>query len=254
MGLLAKYRVLISGVFSPIAAVFLYAIVYGTLTAHSKDVEQDWLFRLSAATCAMVLPFVLTLVLALRDSRFRSLSLSARVGLAFAILSLGLAWRPVHDGILRSRQTQNMALHDVAAPPFETPDLNGQTQRLADQKGKVVLINIWATWCGPCRIEMPKLDQLYQTRKQQGFVVFGLSDEDVAVQQKFLQRVPVAYPLLTVSPGVPHFYRDISRYPAIFLIDRQGRLQPAPGPEQPFDKVESAVDTLLHNPQAATPH
>jgi peroxiredoxin len=74
-----------------------------------------------------------------------------------------------------------------------------------------------------------------------------LSDEDADLQRKFAQQVPVSYPLLTHSGQVPSFYRDIARYPAIFLIDRQGRLQPAPGPDQPFEKVEAAVDALLKN-------
>ena len=92
---------------------------------------------------------------------------------------------------------------------------------------------------------MPKLDRLYQQRKGQGFIVFGLSDEGIPVQQKFLEQVPVSYPLLTLSGEVPNLYRDIARYPAIFLIDRKGQLQPAPGPDQSFEKVEAAVDGLL---------
>lgn len=138
-------------------------------------------------------------------------------------------------------------MRDVAAPPFDTPDLLGKAQRLADQRGKVVLVNIWATWCGPCREEMPKLDRLYRERQDRGFIVFGLSDESVNLQRKFVEQVPVSYPLLTASGEVPSLYRDIARYPAIFLIDRQGRLQPAPGPEQPFEKVEAAVEALLNS-------
>ena len=65
-----------------------------------------------------------------------------------------------------------------------------------------------------------------------------LRDIDTASSQ-------VTYPLLTTSAGVPTFYREIARYPAIFLIDREGRLQPAPGQGQGFEKVEEAVGTLL---------
>ncbi len=136
-------------------------------------------------------------------------------------------------------------MHDVPAPPFETMDINGKPQRLTEHKGSVVVVNIWATWCVPCREEMPKLDRLYQERKNDGLVVFGLSDEETDTQRKFVEQVPVTYPLLTMSAGVPSLYRDIARYPAIFLIDRQGRLQPAPSPDQPFDKVRAAVTRLL---------
>ncbi len=127
-------------------------------------------------------------------------------------------------------------------------DISGRTQRLADQKGKVVLVSLWATWCPPCRTEMPKLDHLYQERKQQGLVIFGLSAEDADTQQKFAQQVPVSYPLLTLRGNVPDFYRDIVRLPTLILIDRAGRLQVAPAGDQPFEKVQAAVDALLLAP------
>lgn len=245
MSRLSRYRVLVAGIVSSLAALFLYALVYSTLTYLSSDVEKDWFFRLTVSTLMMAVPFLFTLALAIQDRRQHALSLSGKIGLALAILSLGLAWKPVSDGVTRSRQSRNLAMRDVAAPPFATLDLYGHTQSLGEQKGKVVLVNIWATWCAPCESEMPKLDRLYRERKDQGFIVFGLSDEDVAVQRKFQERTAVTYPLLTIHGQVPSLYRDIARYPAIFLIDRRGRLQPAPGPDQPFDKVEAAVDALL---------
>jgi len=244
---LSKHRVLLCGILSPVLALILYALVYGTLTRFSADLEKDWLFRLSVSTLAMTVPFLATVALTIRDRRSRTLSLSGKIGLVLATLSLGLAWSPVSDGILRSKQTRNMAMHDVAAPLFDTVDTLGNSERLSDQAGKVVLVNIWATWCGPCRSEMPKLDHLYRERKDKGLVVFGLSDEDVGVQQKYIQQVPVSYPLLTQKGKVPNLYREIARYPAIFLIDRSGRLQPAPGPDQAFEKLEAAVDVLLNN-------
>ncbi len=246
MNKLSKYRLLFLGILSPLAAIFLYALVYSTLTRLSADLEKDWLFRLALSTLAMVVPFLVILALAIRDRRRHTLSLSGKIGLALAILSLGLAWKPVSDGQIRWKQSRNQAMQNVAAPLFETVDLDGNTQRLADQKGKVVLVNIWATWCGPCRAEMPRLDHLYQQRKDEGFIAFGLSDEDVDLQKQFLRQVPVTYPLLTQSGQVPALYRDISRYPAVFLIDRQGQLQPAPGPERPFEELEATIDALLH--------
>ena len=242
---LSKYRVLISGLLSPLAALFLYVLAYTTLTRFSTDLEKDWFLRLSLSTLAMTVPFLVTLALAIKNRRRHALSLSAKIGLVIAILSLGLPWKPVSDGIIRSKQSRNMAMRDVVAPPFDTVDILGKTQRLSDHEGEVVLVNIWSTWCEPCRNEMPKLDRLYQVRKGLGFIVFGLSDESVNVQRKYWEEVPVSYPLLTLKGEVPSLYRDIARYPAIFLIDRRGRLQPAPGPDQPFEKLEAAVDALL---------
>lgn len=243
-----KHAVLVSGILSPFFAIALYIVVYNLLTSRSAHPEQDWLFRLSISTLALTLPFFATSLLAFRAHRRQSLSLSGKLGLLLAFLSLALAIKPVSDGVLRSRQVRNMAMRDVAAPVFDTPDISGHRQNLAGQKGRVVLVNIWATWCAPCRAEMPKLDQLYRKQKDRGLVIFGLSEENVEVQKKFLQQVPVTYPLLTTAGNVPGLYRDIARFPATFLIDRRGRLQPAPGPEQPFSSLQSAVEQLLNAP------
>ena len=234
---LLKHIVLICGLLSPLAALFFYGLVYTTLTSRSarsgKGLAVSPLYldsRDDGAVSHHASP---------RDKRWTTsfIFLSGKIGLIVATLSLALAWRPVNDGILRSRQVKNLAMRDVAAPTFVTPDISGKTQSLGDHKGEVVIVNIWATWCGPCRAEMPKLDRLYQDRKPQGLTVFGISDEGVDVQQKFLEKVPVTYPLLTLNGNVPNLYRDIAKYPAIFLIDRQGRLQPAPGPDEPFGKA-----------------
>jgi thiol-disulfide isomerase/thioredoxin len=204
MSKFSKYGVLICGILSPLAALLLYALVYMVLTQRSTDLAHDWLFRLSVSTLAMAVPFLITLALAIRSHRRHGLALAGTIGLIIAVLSLGLAWKPVSDGITRSKQSRNLAMRNVAAPLFDTRDILGNPQRLEDHKGEVVLVNIWATWCGPCRAEMPKLDRLYQQRKGQGFVVFGLSDESVPVQQKFVEQVPVSYPLLTLSGDVPN--------------------------------------------------
>lgn len=242
---MSKHRVLIAGMLSPIAAVLCYAAVYGVLTERSADTEKDWLFRLCASAAAMVVPILLTLVFAIREHRSKRLSFSGKVGFTIALLSLVLVYKPVNDGIARWKQTRNAAMRDVPAPLFDTPDLLGNRRRLADYRGQVVLVNIWATWCAPCRAEMPALDRLYRERKSRGFVVLGMSNESISTQKKFLNEVSVSYPLLTLSGDVPSFYRDIARYPAMFLIDRRGRLQPVPAPGQPFEKIEASVDSAL---------
>ena len=237
-------RVFVAGVIAPVASVVLYMVVYSALTSASRDVTRDWLFRLCVSTLVMLLPGVFVIVLAMKQSRRTRLNALSKVGVAIAVLGMGLAVRPVMDGVLRWRQERNMAMHDVAAPLFETADLDGRTYRLSDEKGKVVLVNRWATWCGPCRVEMPELDRIYQEKKSLGLVVFGLSDQDVSEQKKFLQKTAVAYPMLTMGSGVPGFYRDVAKFPASFLIDREGRLQPLPR-EGEFAAIEEEVDRLL---------
>lgn len=240
--------VFVAGIVAPFAAILLYGLVYTVMTSLSRDLEKDWGFRLFVAAVAMTVPTILTFVLAFRQSRQKKLSMLSRAGLVVAALSLGLVAQPARDGMLRSRQERNLALHDVAAPQFETKDLEGRVRRLSDQRGQVVLINLWATWCGPCRIEMPNLDHLYKERKERGLVVFGLSAEDSETQKKFLVKVPVSYPLLTMTEGVPSIYRDVVRYPALFLVDRKGQLQPLPEAGESFTSIEAAVDKLLAMP------
>ena len=245
MGKHPNYLVLIVGILSPVMAVLLSALVNGILMHFSADPEKDWRFRLFISTLVMIVPFAVTLSFAERERRRTGLLLSGKIGVAIAFLSLGLILKPVNDGITRSKQERNSMMHGVSAPLFNTSDIFGTTHRLADYEGKVVLVNIWATWCAPCRAEMPKLDQLYRKRESQGFIVFGVSDEEIATQRKYLQQVSVSYPLLTLNGTVPNLYKDIARYPANFLIDRQGKLQPVPDPGKPFEKLATAVDALL---------
>ena len=113
MAKLLKHRVFISGILSPLVALVFYSLDYATLTRFSTNLEKNWLFRLSLSTLAMTVPFLVSTALALKERR--TLSLSGKIGLALATLSLGLAWKPVSDGILRSKQVPNMALRDVAA-------------------------------------------------------------------------------------------------------------------------------------------
>ena len=242
---MAKRKLLILGILSPILAIVFYILVYNVLSALSSNLEKDWLFRLTASAVSMTVPFFIVLALAIRAGKKGPLPLSAKIGVTISSLSLLLTLLPTRDGIARLKQTRNRQLHDVAAPDFATTDLRGNPHRLSDYKGKVVLINIWATWCEPCRNEMPKLDQLYRDKQLDGFVVLGISDESAATQQTFLTQVRVTYPLLVVNEQIPKIYREIAQYPASFLVDREGRLQPAPAPRQPFEQTASAVTTLL---------
>lgn len=242
---MAKRKLLILGILSPILAIVFYILVYNVLSALSSNLEKDWLFRLTASAVSMTVPFIIVLALAIRAGKKGPLPLSAKIGVTISSLSLLLTLLPTRDGIARLKQTRNRQLHDVAAPDFATTDLRGNPHRLSDYKGKVVLINIWATWCEPCRNEMPKLDQLYRDKQLDGFVVLGISDESAATQQTFLTQVRVTYPLLVVNEQIPKIYREIAQYPASFLVDREGRLQPAPAPRQPFEQTASAVTTLL---------
>ncbi len=250
MSRVGSHRTLISGMASPFASAALGALTYLTLTRASTDRDGDFIFRLSMTAVAMSIPFVVTALFALLDHRRGNLGRASKAGLLLALLSLLLTWLPIRGAMRRSSQAEFLALENVEAPEFVTPDIHGKTHRLSDYRGKVVLINIWATWCPPCRKEMPELDQLYKDRADQGFIVFGLSTEDSELQRNFAaEKVSITYPLLTVEGDVPEIYRTTARYPANYLIDRQGSLTPAPSTEKPFEHLVERVDSLLAAPE-----
>jgi cytochrome c biogenesis protein CcmG, thiol:disulfide interchange protein DsbE len=245
---MVRYRTLLVGLLAPFAAAFLGSRTYVLLTRASTDRDRDFVLRLSLTAAAMALPFVATALLALADRRRGLFGKASTAGLVVATLSLGLLWLPLRGIAARSRQVRAAALDGVPAPAFETPDLDGRVHRLSDGKGQVVLINVWGTWCGPCREEMPKLEQLHRSRRDRGLLVLGLDEEDVSLQREFAQKLGVSYPLLTYAGTVPAVFRDITRYPANFLIDRGGLLRPAPSTDQPFERLAEAVDVLLARP------
>ena len=107
---------------------------------------------------------------------------------------------------------------------FTLSDLQGKSWHLRELKGKVVLVNFWATWCPPCRKEMPDLDALYQKFKDQGFVVLSISDEEAAKVAPFITERKISYPVL-LDPGrkVNEAF-VVEGIPKSFVYDRDGKL------------------------------
>jgi thiol-disulfide isomerase/thioredoxin len=107
---------------------------------------------------------------------------------------------------------------------FTLTDLQGRSWTLQALRGKVVLVNFWATWCGPCRKEMPDLDAVYKRFKDQGLVLLAISDEEVAKVKPFLAEKSVSYPIL-LDPGrkVNDLFH-IEGIPKSFVYDREGKL------------------------------
>jgi peroxiredoxin len=112
------------------------------------------------------------------------------------------------------------------APDFDLKDREGKTVRLSDYAGKVVLLDFWATWCGPCRSSIPWFNQLYAEYGSAGFVVLGVSmDEDGWTAVKpFMERLPMAYPVVIGNKRVAYLYGDVDTLPLAFLIDRNQRV------------------------------
>ena len=114
----------------------------------------------------------------------------------------------------------------AAAPDFTLRTMNGPNLRLAEQRGRVVMVNFWATWCGPCRQEMPQLDRLYQKYRSSGFVLLGVNvDDDVRKAADVAGKLGVSFPvLLDTDKAVSRLY-DLSTMPSTVLIDREGKVR-----------------------------
>jgi peroxiredoxin len=107
---------------------------------------------------------------------------------------------------------------------FTLTELSGKTWTLKEQRGKVVVLNFWATWCPPCRKEMPDLETLYRQFKDQGLVILAISDEDAGKVAPFIAQQKVTYPIL-LDPGrkVNDLFQ-IEGIPKTFVYDRKGKL------------------------------
>jgi len=110
------------------------------------------------------------------------------------------------------------------APNFRLSDMKGQVVALSDLRGKVVLLNFWATWCGPCRIEMPAMEQLYRAYPRKDFEILAVSTDaqGVAVTRPFQQENKLTFPILHDADfrvGLAYGARTL---PMTFMVDRQG--------------------------------
>ncbi len=113
-----------------------------------------------------------------------------------------------------------------ATPPLVLPDLHGRTHRLADYRGKVVLVNFWATWCAPCLEEMPSIERLRQSLAGQPFEVLAVNiGEPPGRIERFLEKMPLGFPmLLDRDTGAAKAWKA-RVVPATFLVGPDGRIR-----------------------------
>jgi peroxiredoxin len=112
----------------------------------------------------------------------------------------------------------------IAHADFTLNDLNGKPVKLSALRGKVVLVNFWATWCPPCRKEMPALDALYTRFQPQGLVVLSISDEDQAKVAPFIAKSGYRPPVLLDPGSTVHQQFHVEGIPKSFVFDRSGNL------------------------------
>ena len=117
-----------------------------------------------------------------------------------------------------------------AAPDFTLTDANGQPVKLSDYRGKVVLLNFWATWCGPCQIEIPWFIEFEQQYKSRGFEVLGVSmdEEGWKAVKPYLAERKINYRVLLGDETVSQLYGGLDALPTTFMIDREGKFAFSP--------------------------
>jgi peroxiredoxin len=116
----------------------------------------------------------------------------------------------------------------VKAQNFALKNLNGNVVQLEDFRGKVVFLNFWATWCPPCRIEMPSMEKLYNKFKDDHFTILAVDmQEDSETVKRFTERFKLSFPILLDEEGTVGAYYGVMALPATYFIDREGFLYAA---------------------------
>jgi peroxiredoxin len=130
---------------------------------------------------------------------------------------------------LAALMTSIVAMADIevgAAPDFTLKSSSGENLRLSEFRGEVVMINFWASWCGPCRQEMPLLEELYSQYKPMGFTILGVNVEEDSTQAKqMLQDAPVNFPVLFDNQSAVSKLYNVVAMPSTVIVDRDGNVR-----------------------------
>ena len=150
--------------------------------------------------------------------------------LAITILSATESEKNITDE--QKKQIEALTNDMLMAPEFElnSMDQDGKKYKLSDLKGKVVILNFWATWCGPCRMEIPDFNELYLENKDKGLIILGISTDDTKRGlTNFLKSYKVEYPILFGSnkqiSKISNEYGGIRALPTSIIIDANGEIK-----------------------------
>lgn len=150
------------------------------------------------------------------------------------VFVLGMGCDPGLTETSQEQATSQQVAFKKSRPTIGTPaaefkliDLEGKWLSLTDYKGKVVLLNFWATWCGPCRVEMPSMEVLYNDLKEQGFEILAISSDHQGsiITRPFVEAKALTFPILHDADYRVSGTYGIRTLPMSYLIDRQGTLR-----------------------------
>ena len=144
------------------------------------------------------------------------------IGVVIVGVAFGFSFLEHH---FRSSRVRPVIAGHLPAPDFSLPRLTGERLNLSDYRGKIVLLDFWATWCDPCRGEIPRFVDLQTRYGSQGFQVIGVSmDDGPEPVRDFYQRFGMNYPVVMGNAKVGELYGGILGLPIAFLIGRDGRI------------------------------
>lgn len=181
--------------------------------------------------------------------------------LAVVVIAVGIMlWTGVRKSQSATSTTVSGALTGSVkgklAPDFELKDLNGNTIHLSDYRGKAVLLNFWATWCPPCKEEMPWFVDLQKQYGSQGLEVVGVAMDDTGrdTVAKFVQSMGVNYKILLGTERVADAYGGVEALPTTFYISRDGRIVNRVFGLIPHRDIEDNIKNALEQQSASAGH
>jgi peroxiredoxin len=144
---------------------------------------------------------------------------------AGSVLLVSAPYLAHRAGLIRSFPPRRDIKGEMA-PDFALKSLDGKIVHLSDFHGKAVLVNFWATWCQPCKVEMPWFEDLQRQYGSQGFQVLGIAYNDSSKEQiaDFAAKLGVTYPILIGADSVNQAYGGVQFWPSTFFIDREGKV------------------------------
>lgn len=175
------------------------------------------------------------------------------VGLLFALTGCGSDDNQALDeGVATSQSSSSSNTYEtdpVPAPDQPMDTMDGRTINLADQDGKVILVNFWATWCGPCRREIPDLIQLYEDLKDEGLVIVGIAvdQEGGEVVRPFVEEQQINYPIvLDPEQSMEKHFDAMYGLPTTYVINPEGKIVKRVLGVFPVEDLKPELTTMLN--------